>query len=524
MMSARKSGKHAGVSAESVYRLANVLLAAAALGVAASIIMATRRRPGRTLEPLGVALCAVFLAVGVGAAVRMWAGPSGATSTEALPLLLATEWLAVGAGIGFLLLRRRYGVFLESADMVREYESEYARKAREASALAQVNEELRRLDELKSEFLAMVSHELRTPLTAIVGYSRLLSRQVHGPLTAKQLEHQEAIFRAAQRLTDLINDLLDVSRLEAARVELSPRPTDGRQIVDQVTAVVGVAAHAKRITITNALPPDLPHVHADPSRLQQVLVNLIGNAVKFTPPEGAVRVSGGRHREQVWLSVEDTGVGIPREELARIWDPFYQVETPMRRRHGGSGLGLAIVRRLVELHGGMVRAESDGENRGSRFTFTLPVASAAVTAAPEAGEPGTALEPMLTGRDVLIVEDERQNQELMRTVVEDVLGGRARICEDGERCLAEATDHPPALVLLDLMLPGLSGWEVARRLRQSPRTSSVPIIAVSALSRPQEREAALHAGCDAYIAKPFTPDEMARQISATLETQGVGSR
>ena len=196
----------------------------------------------------------------------------------------------------------------------------------------------------------------------------------------------------------------------------------------------------------------------------------------------------------------------------------------MRRRHGGSGLGLAIVRRLVELHGGMVRAESDGENRGSRFTFTLPIAGEAVVAPPESRDPSATVEPVLGGRDVLIVEDERQNQELMRTVVEDVLGGRARVCEDGERCLAEAADHPPALVLLDLMLPGLSGWEVARRLRQSPRTSSVPIIAVSALSRPQEREAALHAGCDAYLAKPFTPDEMARQIAATLETQGVGTR
>jgi CheY-like chemotaxis protein len=267
-------------------------------------------------------------------------------------------------------------------------------------------------------------------------------------------------------------------------------------------------------------------VHADPSRLQQVLVNLMGNAVKFTPPDGAVRVSGGRHRDQVWVSVEDTGVGIPREELGRIWDPFYQVETPMRRRHGGSGLGLAIVRRLVELHGGMVRVESDGENRGSRFTFTLPVASEAVLTAPpsETAEVAAAFAGLLGGRDVLIVEDERQNQELMRTVVEDVLGGSARVCDDGERCLADATDRPPALVLLDLMLPGLSGWEVARRLRQSPRTSSVPIIAVSALSRPQEKEAALHAGCDAYLAKPFTPDEMARQIASTLESQGVGSR
>src|SRR5512145_1243040 len=469
-------------SLDLLYRLANLVLATSALGIAVLIVRAIHHRASQRVEPLGVVFALVFLGIGLMTAVRVWAG--SLLSEDIAVTLVVVDGLAAGVTFTFLFLRRRYKVFIETAGLVREYETEYAQKDREARALAQVNEELRRLDQLKSEFLAMVSHELRTPLTAIIGYSRLLSRQVHGPLTPKQLEHQDAIFRAAQRLTDLINDLLDVSRLEAGRVELSPRPTDARQVVDQVTAVVGVAAQAKRIRLTNALPADLPLVHADPSRLQQVLVNLMGNAVKFTPADGAVRVSGGRHRDQVWVSVEDTGVGIPREELGRIWDPFYQVETPMRRRHGGSGLGLAIVRRLVELHGGMVRVESDGENRGSRFTFTLPVASEAVLTAPpsETAEVAAAFAGLLGGRDVLIVEDERQNQELMRTVVEDVLGGSARVCDDGERCLADATDRPPALVLLDLMLPGLSGWEVARRLRQSPRTSSVPIIAVSALS------------------------------------------
>src|SRR5438128_9124754 len=224
----------------------------------------------------------------------------------------------------------------------------------------------------------MVSHELRTPLTAIVGYSRLLLRQVHGQLSPKQIEHQEAIFRSAQRLTDLINELLHVSRLEAGRVELTPKPTDARAIADQAIAVVAVAALAKRIEIDNAIDRATPAVQADPERLQQILVNLLSNAVKFTPDGGRVTITAGRQKEQVWLAVTDTGVGIPREELARIWDPFYQVESTLRRRHGGSGLGLTIVRRLVELHGGLVRAESEGENQGSRFTFTLPAATGPV--------------------------------------------------------------------------------------------------------------------------------------------------
>src|SRR5205814_2455769 len=169
------------------------------------------------------------------------------------------------------------------------------------------------------------------------------------------------------------------------------------------------------------------------------------------------------------------GVGIPKDELARIWDPFYQVEAPMRRRHGGSGLGLAIVRRLVELHGGVVRAESEGTNRGSRFTFTLPLGSDAPAQVDTPQDtPTAAIEAVLAGRSVRIGEDEKEDQELMRTVVEDLLGGRALVCDDGEECLVEAREQGPSLILLDLMLPRVSGWEVARRLRQDPRTSGVP--------------------------------------------------
>jgi len=190
-----------------------------ALGVATLIVAAIGRRRAWQPEPLGVVFCLVFLAIGVRAAVRVWTG----SVVVATPALVVVDWLAAAAAVAFLSLHARYAVFIDNAEMVRDY----AEKDREARALAQVNAELRRLDELKSEFLAMVSHELRTPLTAIVGYSRLLLRQAHGTLTPKQIEYQEAIFRGAQRLNDLINDLLDVSRLEAglARRARSRRST-----------------------------------------------------------------------------------------------------------------------------------------------------------------------------------------------------------------------------------------------------------------------------------------------------------
>jgi signal transduction histidine kinase len=406
----------------------------------------------------------------------VWAGIEG---PNAAPVLVADVLLAA-ATVAFLALYPRYGVFIDSAEM----RDEYAQKEREARALAQVNAELRRLDELKSEFLAMVSHELRTPLTAIIGYSRLMMRQVHGRLTPKQLEHQEAIFRGAQRLSDLINDLLDVSRLEAGRIELAPRPTDVPLIVEQAATVVAVAAQARQIRITSDFPPDMTAAQADPTRLQQILVNLIGNAVKFSTPGGSVRVTGGRHRDQIWVAVEDDGVGIAKEELARIWDPFYQAEAPMRRRHGGSGLGLAIVRRLVELHGGVVRAESGGENRGSRFSFTLPLAAEPATQDTKAGEGLAPLEPILNGREVLVVEDEKQNQELLRAVVEDLLGGRARVCDNGEHCLRLAHERKPA---------GHGVGADHRRLR--PLAAAGPRVGASRRLRRLRREA-LHARRD----------------------------
>src|SRR5258705_2694788 len=384
-------------STEMLFRLANFVMAASSLGIAALVIRAIHLRASRGVEPLGVVFALVFLGVGMRAAVRVWATPwempEGATST-----MIAVDWLAAAATFTFLLLRRRYAVFIETAGLVREYETEYALKEREAQALTQVNEELRRLDQLKSEFLAMVSHELRTPLTAIIGYSRLLTRQVHGPLSSKQLEHQEAIFRGAQRLSDLINDLLDVSRLEAGRVELNPRPTHVRHVADQVITVVTVAAQAKQIKIENAVPTELPLVQADASRLQQILVNLVGNGVKFSSTAGLVRVTAGSQRDPVLVAVEDRRGGIPKDQLARIWDPFYQVEAPMQRPHGGSGLGLAIVRRLVELHGGVVRAESEGENRGSRFSFSLPVSTVAPRSAVAVEETESRVEPVLAGR------------------------------------------------------------------------------------------------------------------------------
>jgi signal transduction histidine kinase len=325
----------------------------------------------------------VFVALGLRGLVHALVGDAAALA--AAPAAgLSTDVLAAAAAAAFLALHRRYGLFVESADMVASTRRATRPRSRRRGRWLRSTRSCDASTSSRASswpWSATSCGRRSRPSSATAGCSCARST-----LTPKQREHQEAILRSAQRLTELINDLLDVARREAARVRLDTRPTDVRQALEHGLATVQVAAQAERITISDELGPGLPLVQADRSRLHRILANLIGNAIKFTPAGGHVRVRGGRQKGQVWIAVEDTGVGIPPEELGRIWDPFYQVESALRRRHAGSGLRLAIVRRLVELHGGAVRAESAGENRGSRFTFTLPVAEAAAPAAAVAAE------------------------------------------------------------------------------------------------------------------------------------------
>ena len=383
--------------------------------------------------------------------------------------------------------------------------------------LEQVNAELREVDRLKTNFLSMVSHELRTPLTAIIGYTDLLLRGTHGALSERQLRHQSAVKQAAQRLLALINDLLDVSRLQSDQVELELAPVSLAEVFDEALNGARELAANAQLSLRVELPTNLPLLRADRDRLVQVLNNLLSNAIKFTPAGGRVELraeldeAAGLAR----ISVIDTGAGIAAEHLDHIWDSFYQADSSVRRRFGGTGLGLAIVRMLVELHGGRVAAESGGPDQGARFSFQLPVQETSTVRSPVA--PGELDPQPASAATVLVVEDHPDNRELLATVLQEMLQLQVITARDGVEALERAAMLPD-LILLDLILPRLDGFEVVRRLKADPRTRHIPVLALTALTDESERQEALTAGCDGLIVKPFDTDTLVQTVAARLAT------
>jgi len=262
----------------------------------------------------------------------------------------------------------------------------YAESRSLATQLSEANRELRILDQMKSDFLSIISHELRTPLTSILGYAQLLLKTIHGDLTPKVRQHVTTIHENGQRLLALINDLLDFSSIEAGRITLNPKRVQLRPLLELALAPARAETSVQAIDLSVTIPAELPLVMVDEQRFKQIIGHLMSNAIKFTPSGGQIRVhadydcpectktedglSGGVLR----ISVADTGIGIPPDQLERIWTRFYQVEDAATRRFGGTGLGLAVVKTLVELHGGRVWVESEGiPGKGSTFSFTLPV-------------------------------------------------------------------------------------------------------------------------------------------------------
>lgn len=370
------------------------------------------------------------------------------------------------------------------------------------------------LDRLKTRFLSMVSHELRTPLTAIIGYTDLLLRQIHGSLTERQYQHQVAVRKAADRLLSLINGLLDVTRLESGLVTLHPERLSLREAFDACLREAGQRAAESEVELIGVLSDERQAVEADRERLLQIIAILLENAIKFTPPGGSVTLSADQNGDTVRVSVSDTGLGVAPDEIVRVWDRLHQADSSLRRRFGGSGLGLAIVRHLVELHGGTVSAASDGRGQGSTFTFTLPLATGdrpSLSAPPDQRPPLPAA-GAARRRRILIVDDDLDNRDVIASIVADVLGHEVMLAADGQQCL-DRVEERPDLILLDLRMPDLDGFEVARRLKANATTARIPIVALTALADHDDQEAALTAGCAGCVTKPFTPANLGEAIA-----------
>jgi PAS domain S-box-containing protein len=386
--------------------------------------------------------------------------------------------------------------------------------------LVTANAELERASRAKDEFLAAVSHELRTPLNGVLGLSEALDEGVYGPLAGPQQRALGRIQEAGKHLLDLINELLDLSRIEAGKATVSLAPVRLADVCGWSVRQVQHAAQAKHQTLSVVVDAGRP-LRADGRRLGQLLVNLLGNAVKFTPEGGALglEVVADEAEDVVRLVVWDTGIGIPPDQVERIFQPFVQLDASLARQYAGTGLGLALVRRIVELHGGRVAVES-APGAGSRFTVTLPW----IREGEAEGErpPPTWRRPPTPERAsgqarprVLVVEDDDLNLATLRDYLE-ARGYDTTAARTGREAVAEAARAPPDLVLMDIQLPEMDGLTAIRALRVAapPGAPALPIVALTALAMPGDRERCLAAGADDYVTKPVCLRDLIAVIEA----------
>jgi signal transduction histidine kinase/ActR/RegA family two-component response regulator len=401
------------------------------------------------------------------------------------------------------------------------------RVAREAELQAQVDartqtlarekaarEEAEEANRLKDEFLATVSHELRTPLTAILGWSNML---LAGRLEGEMRDHAlDIIHRNAQSQNQLISDLLDVSRIISGKLRLDLRTVELPAVIEAAVEATRPAAEAKGVRLTTALDPRSGPINGDADRLQQVVWNLLTNAIKFTPEGGEIRVRLASADSRVEITVRDSGMGIAPEFLPHIFDRFRQADPGTNRVHGGMGLGLSIVRQLVELHGGTVRAESEGEGKGATFTVSLPFVN--FRRGPERGErlPLKAVShaeincpASLQGLRVLAVDDEADTREMIRAVLEHCKMEVITAGSSSEALEAIAQSRPDVLIS-DLGMPGEDGYSLIAKVRALPpeRGGQIPAAALTAYVRAEDRVKVLYSGFQLHVSKPIEPNEL----------------
>ena len=373
------------------------------------------------------------------------------------------------------------------------------RNAHLVRVLEQRTAELEVASRHKSEFLASMSHELRTPLNAVIGFSEVLLERMFGELNERQEEYLRDILDSGRHLLELLNDILDLSKVEAGAMELDRSEVDLARLIDDAVLMVRERAARGAVGLSAVGGVDVGVIHADPLRLKQVLLNLLTNAVKFTPPGGSVTVTAERSASAVVVSVSDTGTGIAREDHERIFESFQQGSRSPQRTEG-TGLGLTLCRRIVELHGGEISMSSE-VGRGSTFTVRLPSvlpAGADGVAGIHAGDgmAGNAgKEPV-----VLLVEDDQSSADLIVAYLEGS-GYAVAVVADGAAALTAVARTEPVAVILDIQLPGVNGWAVLRAIKEDPRTADVPVVVTSVLD---EKARGLSLGAAAYLVKPVS--------------------
>jgi len=371
---------------------------------------------------------------------------------------------------------------------------------------------------MKDEFLATLSHELRTPLNAIVGWAGMLRS---GRLEADGMSHAiEIIDRNARVQTQLIDDILDVSRIVSGKVRLDLRPIKLREVIHAAVESIKPAADSKGVNLEVIVDRKAGPVSGDPDRIQQIVWNLLANAIKFTPAGGAVSLHVRNSETHVEIRVEDTGEGISSGFLPHVFERFRQADGSLTRQHKGLGLGLAIVRHLVELHGGSVSAKSEGRGKGATFKVALPLLTGATEAAPKPRESLASENPLvLDGLRILLIDDERDARELHSMMLQN-FGAQVDARASGLDGFAALSNSQPDILICDLEMPEMDGYAFISKLRQDESVNGnarIPALALTAHARAEDRERALRAGFQSHLAKPVEPAELARLLSTMVE-------
>ena len=385
------------------------------------------------------------------------------------------------------------------------------------SRIARTAAELQRASALKDRFLASVSHELRTPMTVILGFTGALLRGGQGELTRQQKESLERVQRNAKMLLGLINDVLDISKIEAGKMEVTRRSIDVGALLAQVQSDFSQVAARKGLKLTTEAAPGLDAITSDPARLTQILGNLVGNALKFTD-QGSILVRAEPRSEDRWaLIIADTGIGIPEEEQTSIFEEFRQGETEAHHGRGGTGLGLSIARKLAHALGGGISLESE-RGKGSRFTVLLPRSLPAETPSPEPLEVPAVPSRSDGPKSVLLVDDEEGVRELLAFELAP-FGLKILQAADGRRALEIARSEKPDAILLDVLMPNLDGWQTLRALKEQPETSSIPVVILSVV---ENRAFGISLGAFEHLVKPVDRATLLLTLSraGVLATKG----
>jgi CheY-like chemotaxis protein/nitrogen-specific signal transduction histidine kinase len=384
----------------------------------------------------------------------------------------------------------------------------------------------------KDEFLVVVSHELRTPLNAILGWAQLIRQNVDGD---QRLHAAEVIERSARAQARLINDILDVSRVVSGGLPLDKRPLDLARTIEAAIEAVRPTIESNGIKLNVALDDSVGVVIGDSTRLQQIVGNILSNSAKFTPRNGTIDVKLEKAGEDFRIIISDSGYGISPEFLPYVFDRFRQADSQITRQYGGMGLGLAIVKFLVELHGGTVEAASDGLKKGATFTVTLPGALRAVAAPDEPKTDGqpvdiSSISSRLAAMWIVVVDDDSDAREMMRVVLESS-GARITTCGSYEEALALLKERPtaaltpnlPDVVVADIAMPGLDGFDLIRAIRRlaPSRGGKIPAIALTAYADDETRKRALAEGFQTHLTKPLVLEELVTAIVALGNTNEI---